>query len=259
MPSVDRRLLITSSLALLASACSGTPPPVGPVGRRQDYGILMADGTRIVPPPGHDPSRRWPAVVFLPATDGTSADLYRSYAVEHARRGSYVAVLPPGSNSASDYATGARFADLVETWDERVLATLDANGERFAIDRSQVALAGFSMGGDLSWALSLVSPQAFCGAVVMGSRCGWRSDDGLGVLAFRGYRFALLRGDSEASARADGMAAARRLLDANGIAALFREVPGEHVRAPPDTFATALDFVLGETPVAALNRLSARS
>ncbi|RJF87552.1 hypothetical protein D3874_11410 [Oleomonas cavernae] len=244
---ISRRLL-AGALMLGVAGCA-TAPPAG-IGRRRDYGLLQDDGTRIVLPPGFSKDRQWPAVVFLPATDGTAPDLYRYYAAQHEQRGGFVAVLPPGSSGASDYSDGERFAETIAQWNDRVVETLTRHEARFAIETGRVALAGFSLGGDLSWALSLSSPQAFCGAVVMGSRCGFRTRHSLDLLAFRGYRFALLRGADEASARVAGMAAARRLLDEQGIANIFGEVPGEHVRAPPETFMGAVDFVLGTVPVA---------
>ena len=243
---MNRRLLLASGLGLLAGACAGAPPPVASGGRRTDFGIEMADGTRIVTPPGHDPDRSSPALVFLPATDGEAVGLYRYYAEAHARRGGFIAILPPGSSSAADYSSGERFARTIRQWDARVRDVVARHGTRFGVDARRVALSGFSLGGDLSWALSLQSPQDYCGAVVMGSRCGYRLRHSLDVLSFRGYRFALLRGADESSARANGMAAARGLLSSEGIAHIYDEVPGSHVRAPPAVFMTAVDFVLGQ-------------
>lgn len=248
-PCLNRRQLLWLTMAAGLSACAGSAPPVAAT-RRRDFGMLQDDGTRIVIPPGFTREHPWPAVVFLPATDGTAPDLYRYYAASHEAQGGYVAILPPGSSSAADYSSGERFAETIDQWNERVLAILERHGDRFALDRNRTALAGFSLGGDLSWALSLASPQAFCGAVVMGSRCGYRTRHSLDVLAFRGYRFALLRGSDEGSARIAGMDAARQLLDATGIANIYGTMPGEHVRAPPATFDNALRFVLGETPAA---------
>lgn len=245
---VSRRGLMAGALALAVAACATAPPPAA-VGRRRDFGLLQDDGTRIVLPPGYVPNRSWPAVVFLPATDGTAPDLYRYYAARHEAQGGFIAILPPGSSSAADYSSGERFTETIAMWNERVVATLRRHQRAFAIETERVALAGFSLGGDLSWALSLASPEAFCGAVVMGSRCGFRASHSLDVLAFRGYRFALLRGADEASARIAGMEAARRLLEEQGIPNMFDEVPGEHVRAPPEVFMGAVDFVLGAIPI----------
>lgn len=241
--ALSRRALLAGTCALGLAACA-TAPPAGMVGRRRDFGLLQDDGTRVVLPPGHGGGGPWPAMVFLPATDGTAPDLYRYYAEAHAARGGFVALLPPGSSSSSDYASGERFAATMTEWRDRVAATVAAQTARFNLDPGRIGLAGFSFGGDLAWALSLASPATYCGAIVMGSRCGWRDGGGLSVLSFRGYRFALLRGADESAARAGGMEAARRLLDAEGIVHLFDEMPGEHVRAPPALFMSAADFVM---------------
>lgn len=247
---LSRRGLLAAAGSLGLAACAGSAPPRPGALRDLDFGLLQPDGTRVVLPPGL--GERPPAVVFLPATDGTSPELYRYYAEAHAARRGFVALLPPGSSSAADYGSGERFAATVGAWQERVEASVTTQVERFDLDPERIALAGFSLGGDLAWALSLASPARYCGAVVMGSRCGWRSGDGLALLSFRGYRFALLRGEDESSARAGGMAAALRLLETEGIAHIFDEMPGEHVRAPPPLFMQAADFVLGTTPVAGL-------
>ncbi|PWR22178.1 hypothetical protein [Zavarzinia compransoris] len=246
---INRRHLVAGGLALLAGACAGTPPPVTAGGRRLDFGEEMDDGTRVVVPAGLEPEGR-AAVVFLPATDGTAPQLYRYYAEMHAARGGFVAFLPPGSSSAADYGSGERFAATVALWDERVRELMGRHRRRFAVDPARVGLAGFSLGGDLSWALAQTSPEAYCGAVVMGSRCGYRAPHALSLLAFRGFRFALIRGADESGARAGGMAAARRLLADEGIAHFYDEVPGAHVRAPPPAFMQAVDFILGPAPVA---------
>ncbi|MCF4167464.1 hypothetical protein L2U69_17585 [Zavarzinia compransoris] len=247
--TVSRRALLAGGFGLLAGACAGTAPRVA-APRRGDFGILLSDGTRVVAPPGAGAGTALPAVVFLPATDGTASGLYRYYAESHAAAGDFVAILPPGSSSRADYSSGERFAATVREWDERVRAGLDRHGARFGVDPARVALSGFSLGGDLAWALSLRSPEAYCGAVVMGSRCGFRAGHSLSILSFRGYRFALLRGSDESNARAGGMAAARRLLTSEGIAHIYDEVPGSHVRAPPPVFMGAVDYVLGRAPPA---------
>lgn len=246
---LSRRALLAAAGACGLAACATAPPPAA-VGRRRDFGLLLDDGTRVVLPAGHGAGGPWPALIFLPATDGTAPDLYRHYAEAHDARGGFVALLPPGSSSASDYASGARFAATVAEWRDRVAGIVAAQGMRFDLDPGRIGLAGFSLGGDLAWALSLASPATYCGAVVMGSRCGWRDGAGLSVLSFRGCRFALLRGTDESSARAGGMEAARRLLDAEGIAHMFDQMPGDHVRAPPPLFMSAAEFVLGSGPMA---------
>lgn len=247
----DRRHVLAGGLALLAGACAGTPAPTNtPGGRRLDFGEELDDGTRVVVPPGLGRGGQ-AAVVFLPATDGTAPELYRYYAEAHAARGGFIAFLPPGSSGSADYSSGERFARTVTEWDESIRRLLDRHAARFGVAAERVGLAGFSLGGDLSWALAQTSPEAYCGAVVMGSRCGYRAPHAFSLLSFRGFRFALLRGAAESDARAGGMAAARRLLSDEGIAHLYDEVPGGHVRAPPPTFMQAVDFILGATPMAA--------
>lgn len=129
----------------------------------------------------------------------------------------------------------------------RVRRDLAALAAAHRIDTTRVVLAGFSLGGDLAWALAVRDPARFRSAVVMGSRAGYRGRPAdHRALPQRGARFFLTVGAREEEVRLAGARAADRLLTELGVAHQYREIPGgQHVWAPLPLFTEALDFVLG--------------
>ncbi len=229
---------------LAACGSGGTRPRPGTVA---DVGVGLADGTRIVVPRRFDRRYRWPAVVFLPSTGRTAPDMYRTYAGEHQAHGRFIAILPPGATGTEGYSSGSAFAATVRQWSATVAASLSSAIDQFGVAPARVVLTGFSLGGDLSWALPLVAPNRYAGTVVMGSRCGWRQPESLPRLRANQFRAALLCGRAEAAVRAGGSAAAASLLAGSGIACRLESYDGGHTRAPPALVIDMLDFALGGT------------
>lgn len=239
-----RHLLAALGVAGLAGCGGGSGPSAA---FTEEVGVRLSDDTRVVTPPGFDQRYRWPAVVFLPSTGRTAPNMYRTYAGLHQARGNFVAVLPPGTTDADGYSDGEAFADTVRRWSSQVGTSIAEAVGSFSVAPSRVVVAGFSLGGDLAWALPLVAPRRYAGSIVMGSRCGWRQPESLGRLHAERFRAALLYGREEASARAGGMAAAGNLLADSGIAYRLASYDGGHTRAPPALLFEMLDFVLGGT------------
>jgi len=221
-------------LMVLAAACStGRVEPGPPAG--------AAAAGRVLLPRGYDDSRRYPVVVLLPASNGRADQLLRYYQPPR----DAIVVLAAGVGAPADYRTGERWTRTVERYERQLRADLEALGNDRRIDASRVVLVGFSMGGDLAWALALRNPSLVSGAVVMASRASYRGRPGdLRTLADRGARFYFTMGEDEERSRIAGNEAARRLLDSEGVAHRYRRIPGGHVRAPADVFEEALDYVL---------------
>ena len=205
-----------------------------------------ASSGTVVYPPGFDDGRRYPVVVILPASNGPASQMLRYYAPPR----DAIVVLSAGIGTPDDYATGAAWSATIARYERQLIADVDALSSRGQVDTRHVVLAGFSMGGDLAWALALRNPERVHGAVIMASRASYRRRAGdHTVLADHGMRFFFTIGDVEDRARVNGARAAARLLDAVGAACIYREISGGHVRAPPDVFAEALRFVMADTPV----------
>ena len=226
----------------------------------------------IVLPPGYDPHRAYPVVELLPPTGSTAeailqiylsqvglGELYREspqrqlaalwpYLFQRARGPApdFLLILARGRGRSSEYRTEEAWARTIERYERQVLADLDAAGERYRIDRSRVALAGFSLGGDLAWAIALRHPDRVHGAIVMASRASYRPTlDGVGDLERRGARFFLTMGGRDSGTRRRMARAAADQLDRWGVAHRFEVIPRlGHGPAPLDVFARALEFVL---------------
>lgn len=221
-------------------------------------------------PPGYDSTRIYPVVVFLPATSATSEHLLNSYLQrigqaqligaprEHQAAGllrglfpggsdgrEFLLVLAGGQAGPADYASGDAWIRTIDRFEQGVRGDIAALAATRRIDTTRVVLAGFSLGGDLAWALALRNPAAYRGAVVMSSRATYRAPPaGYRALTANGSRFFLTMG-SDDTARLPSARAAIDVLDALRVPNQFREVPGAgHAAAPPELLAEGIAFVL---------------
>ncbi len=223
-------------------------------------------------PPDYDSTRAYPVVEILPATGSTAATLLRMYLSRvglgrlyeepadrqlatllpilfpdtgHAGR-DFIVILARGRGSADDYGTAAAWERTIERYERQVAADLRWLAATRPVDTTRFVLAGFSLGGDLAWAITLRNPGLVHGAIVMGSRVSYRPDsDAARTLVFRGVRFFLTMGDADDRTRQRMARAAADLLDRLGVAHRFTVLAGAgHEPAPPDVFAEALDYVL---------------
>ncbi len=220
------------------SAVSNDPPPAA-AARRPDAGVVVV-------PARYDAGARYPVLVMLPASNGTAEAMLRAYPAP----GDVLIVLAAGTGSGADYRTNEIWARTIERYERQLHADLAALAASGRADTARVVLAGFSMGGDLAWALALRNPTLVRGAVVMGSRMSYPGQQrDIAALALKGARFAVIMGADEEGTRLAGARAATRLLASWDLPYVYREVPGlAHLRPGADVFAEALAFVLGASP-----------
>ncbi len=227
----------------------------------------------VVLPPDYDPTRAYPVVEILPATGSTAATLLQMYLSRvglgrlyaedpetqlaalrpylfpdsgPASRG-VILILARGRGSFDDYRTPAAWASTIARYERRVLADLGAVARTRLVDTTRLVVAGFSLGGDLSWAIALRNARLLHGAIVMGSRATYRPDPGQAqAIAASGLRLFLTMGDADDRTRQRLARAAAGTLDRWGVPNRFKVLPGAgHEPAPPEVFAQALEFVLG--------------
>ncbi|MDH5752333.1 MAG: hypothetical protein OEZ59_07950 [Deltaproteobacteria bacterium] len=191
-------------------------------------------------PPEYDRKRRYPVLVAMPYTGGTAENFLEYYlftvynpkaslqkrweqtlkkrypdpGVRTAR--SYMILVPIGKGSTSDHSWRG-FARAIERYEYRVINALNIYGKRYPMDRSRVVMAGHSLGGDLSWALSLRRTGAFSGAVISGSRTSYWEDDKLEILAAKGFRFFFSMGEKEKKVRLQGLSSTLGRLYESGM------------------------------------------
>ena len=212
-------------------------------------GKLLEERTRgqeqtiVLPPIGYDADTAYPVLVYLPYTGGTALHGFITY-VPVMEIHDFIVVLPPGKGSTADHSWEG-FSACIERYEAHIEEALDWVRQKYRVDEERIYLAGFSLGGDLSWALSVRSPELYRGAIMMGTRCGYGAgEQTLEKLKTRDFRAFFLTGADELPARYDGMNQAKQLLQSNGIQTMYREVPGGHTRANVQAFKQALDFML---------------
>jgi predicted esterase len=223
--------------------------------------------TTVVLPPDHNPKMRYPILIALPYTGGTATKFIRSYMGYWKSRKSlklgfklmlrkfyprrrirkkrgFILLLPPGVGSTRHHRWRGFRAAIVK-FEKHIRTALARVTKIHKVDRNRVVLSGFSLGGDLSWALSLRNPQLISGAIIMGSRCSYRKRHAAKQLAARRVRFFLAMGGQEKTVRIKGMRRAKRLLDKAGVKYRYVTIPKPgHVRASWKTFRQALEYTL---------------
>ncbi|MEK7667479.1 MAG: hypothetical protein AAB409_02405 [Gemmatimonadota bacterium] len=237
--------------------------------------LSAQENSTIVLPPGYDSTRSYPAVVLLPFTGGGAPRLLSAYAAQAglrsrardsaeqqlaallgymypqgAGREAFAVMLSGGWGREEDYATADAWSATIVRYEDEILADLSVFAARHSLDTTRIVLAGYSMGGDLAWALSLRNPRRFRGAIVMGSRASYRTAASrMTVLAAREARYFFTVGDHEEPVRLEGARAAAGLLERHGVAHRLRVIPETgHDPAPLEEFEQALRFVLWNSP-----------
>ncbi len=220
--------------------------------------------SRLLLPANYDPSIEYPLVVFLPFTGGTASNLYSNYLWEltqqvDSREGGFqesyqqwlnkvspnqpfLLLLPEGRGSAEDHSSDG-FSEAIARYEQRLFTDIEQIRKEKAIDR--VFLSGYSLGGDLSWALLLRNPTYFDGALVMGSRCGYAAPEHFPVLAGRGVKVCFFIGSDEKEVRLQGSKWAKWQLEKVGGETNLMVGEGlGHAAVPAQELAKALGFIL---------------
>ncbi len=219
----------------------------------------------LVLPPGYDKNKKYPVLVTYPCTGGTGYWLlgtekgleqskYENAFAEFLKKlypnakerkeKSFILFMPGGRGSEADHSWQG-FSMCIERYDNHVKSNLRTYAQKYNIDTTKIFAAGYSLGGDLSWALSLKNPEMYKGAVIMGSRCSYPDKGSLAKLAKRGARFYMGMGEYEENVRIKGNNYAKSLLEKNSIPFEYYQVPGGgHVDLPADKLLEALRFIM---------------
>jgi predicted esterase len=244
LAALPARLAPAVLAVAMVAGCGGARGRPHSAGDMSGYTARLDGGGYAILPPRYDPSRRYPVLVLLPASNGTAEAMRRDYP----EPGQLIVILAAGTGDPSDYATNRRWGETIARYERQLRADVTQLIGSGRADPERVFLAGFSMGGDLAWALALRNPALVRGAVIMGSRMSYRGDAAAHAeLARRRARFAIVMGEREDRTRAAGARAGASLLNSLGIAHDYREVDNlAHLRPPAEVFSGALRFVLGE-------------
>jgi pimeloyl-ACP methyl ester carboxylesterase len=185
----------------------------------------------------------YPLVVFLPYTGGAAQDQARAFGITPGRQRDFFVMLPPGRFQRADYLPD--FNSFVGWVEDRVVSDIESVVSSYSVDPEQVVLAGYSLGGDLSWALTVRNPMLIRGAVMAGTRASQPAGNAeLSTLSRRDARIAMVIGNRESDTRYEGINRARVRADSAGISVLYREYNGGHSIPPRSVLQEALRFTL---------------
>jgi pimeloyl-ACP methyl ester carboxylesterase len=197
--------------------------------------IKQSNGTVVILPVSHNQKNAYPALILLPFTDGTPADYYQaSFAEQYETRTAnpFIVILPDVKGSSNDWNPPENFPKTVERYDKIVTNDLKALIPKYNIDAFRVALAGYSLGGDLSWALSLKNPSLFRGTIVMNSKSTYRGKSNseqskiFQELAANKSRFFMIASEADDKQRLPDMRRAVEELAQYGVTHQFEIIPG---------------------------------
>ena len=197
---------------------------------------------QIIPPEGYSSRNLYPAIIFLPYTTGTSQDQARAFGIVPGGQQEFFVILPAGRFQSHDYLPN--FIQFVEWYEQRLLNDLNTALASYSIDPNRLYLAGYSLGGDLGWALTARNPDLFAGAVMAGTRASYPMTEGSReVLGMTGYRGYFLIGDREHPDRENGIRLAFSQLNSGGVRALLQTYPGGHEVPPQGHLTAGLEFI----------------
>ena len=130
-----------------------------------------ANSVKVILPPSYDVSETYPALFLMPYTTGTPTVFFNSYfsrSHEVDNSEPYIVILPLAdiAGAREDIAN----PDALARYENAVKAALSALVSVCNIDPSRLAIAGWSLGGDLAWHITLRNPDLFQGAMIVGSR-----------------------------------------------------------------------------------------
>ncbi|MEO1685529.1 MAG: alpha/beta hydrolase-fold protein [Cyanobacteria bacterium J06631_12] len=213
--------------------------------------ITEADGTTVILPPGYESDRQYPALVLMPYTDRSALHMFNwgIYDAYHRRvDDGFVMILPPGQGSSANWS-GPGWQAFVDEYEAYVQQDLDPIAAKYNVDPNQMVIGGFSLGGDLSWALSLRNPGLFSGAIVLGSMSTYRDEQNARLLADRDFRYFMVMGGYDSNR--SSMYSALDTLDDHAIDYHYEEVSqAGHGDLPEqmaaDLFLSAMDYVLAD-------------
>ena len=238
------------------------------------YTLSLDQLSKIVLPPGYDATKKYPLVIFTSFTGGSAEDFFRRYAMEahelnheetsdtpqpsleaelkaflqalfgtRMNEKAFIALIPPGEGSTKDHSWQG-FEACIYRNENRILKDIETYSKQYSIDASRIVMIGYSLGGDLSWAITQRYPEKFKGALASGTRCGYTEAGMMERQAKKGVRYYLTIGNEDLATRKSGMNNAKALLDKAGVKNKYAETMGTHVRASIEQLRVGFNFIL---------------
>lgn len=180
-------------------------------------------------PPGYNKKQKYPVLVAMPYTGGTARNFLEYYLFTEynprksmqkkwektlrdrypdkteRRKRAFFILVPYGKGSTRDHGWRG-FAAAINRYEKRIALGLKKAAKKYPIERRRVVLAGHSLGGDLTWALTLRKPQRYSGAFISGSRTSYWEEGKLELLSKKKFRYFFSMGEKEKRIRLQGFA-----------------------------------------------------
>lgn len=208
----------------------------------QSKAAYLTESAVILEPATHENGKSYPLYIFMPFTGGSARDFYFRFASQLDIEPGYI-MLPAGTPQRDDYLPD--FMSYIRWYEEQLLKDIQAYSRDYDIDKSRIYLAGFSLGGDLSWALILRNPSLFAGAIMAGTRTSYPPPAGsLETLKERDFRAVFIIGKNELPARYNGIKYAHTLMQNKNVNSRLKEVQGGHVYGSAPDFITQLKWII---------------
>jgi len=198
--------------------------------------------SEIIKPADFSPGKKYPLLIFLPFTGGDSKSYFNFYANELSQFGSYIVMLTPEPTSTIEHSWQG-FEAATYRYEARIMQDLKSLYNQKIIDTTKVILVGYSMGGDMSWAITQRHPELFRGAIISGSRTSWSEKNGIAQIKKYGLKYFFVMGSEESVTRLNGLNATLGLLSKNKILYKFERTPGGHVPSDAKLFGSGLQFI----------------
>ncbi len=204
--------------------------------------VYFDQPAEVVLPNGYNRSISYPVFVVLPPTGWAAARTTFRLGLDPAVQRDFILVFPAGRPTRDEYLPD--FFTFVSWYEQRLLQDLAYVLERFSADPNRIYLGGYSLGGDLSWAISVRNPHVFAGAIMAGTRTSHPVTPlALDMMRDRQFRAAFLIGDREDPDRYRGINFARSRFEAGGVEHLYREYPGGHIMPPTELMQEMISYV----------------
>ena len=235
-----KSLLILSAVLAVTSLTVALIKPVNAESEPQNLAICKSkeirckqesNGTVVVLPAFYNEKNTYPALITLPGTTLTPANYVEEpFSEQYKTRteNPFIVILLPVTGSKNDYPPLGDIALTIKRYEKLVRSNLDDLIPKYKIDKSRIVLAGSSLGGDLSWALTLRNPEVFrSGTIVINSQSTYPDEGSMKQLAAKGARFVLISSEIDQENRLRCMRIAAKKLADNGVTHWFGVIPGK--------------------------------
>lgn len=218
-------------------------------------------------PENYDPTKKYPVLIALPATfsdgdfhfgrymddfwrdDNTAVKQrkFREYLKmvypnpQDREKHAFIAMITTGEGSTADHSWQG-FSNCIDRYDLHIQTNLKRLP---SADLDRLYLSGFSLGGDLSWALLNRYPNKFKGVIAAGTRCSATKLPSLPKMKANGVRIYFGMGEKERSDRIKGMEWAVGSAKKHQITHIYYRIPGaEHQRIDDFHYRKAIRYVM---------------